>query len=161
MADPIVIDEARQKAGRKILALTDRAGFDAYAAGRLHDRQTGTWRYLLVTPMLKSHGPRWIYERLLKVFRYHPLPEGVTPLDVYVMDPAMEIAAFGEPFLAMDDRENSTGVGILLTHDVKIDDSTVSDGFVTFYRRLPASLRVQRRDPARKFDLRVRQLEAA
>jgi len=154
------IDAVREAAGREILDLTDRFGFDAFAAGWLHDRQTGAWRYLLVTPMLKTHGPSWVYDHLLRLFRHNPLPDGITPLDICVVDPTMEIAAFGPPFLAMDERRAPAGLGILLTHDVQINDFLIEDGFVAFYRRLPQELR-ERRNPARQFDLKIRQLDRA
>jgi hypothetical protein len=162
MADQVAdIDEVRLAAGREILRLTDRFGFDAFAAGWLHDRESGAWRYLLVTPMLKTRGPHWVYERLLRLFRYRPLPEGITPLDIHVVDPDMEIAAFGEPFLAIDEREIPAGVQVFLAHDVRIKDFLVGDGFVAFYRRLPIEQRQHRGDPARQFDMRVRQLDRA
>lgn len=161
MAEQIVeIDAARQAAGREILDLTDRFGFDAFAAGWLYDRSTRVWRYLLVTPMLKTHGPNWIYDRLLRMFRHHPLPAGVTPLDIYVIDPEMEIAAFGPPFVAMDERQAPPGLTVLMTGNVQINEFLIDDGFVVFYRRLPQNLRVGR-SPARQFDLKVRQLDKA
>lgn len=155
------IDEVRKAAGREILDLTDRFGFDAFAAGWLHDRRSGAWRYLLVTPMLRTHGPTWVYDRLLRLFRHQPLPEGISPLDVYVIDPDMEIAAFGLPFLAVDERDVPAGLSIVLTHDVRISDFLIDDGFVAFYRRLPMELRKRKSDPARRFDSRVRQLDRA
>jgi hypothetical protein len=161
MADPVVVDEARQKAGREILSLTDRAGFDAYAAAWLHDRETGAWRYVLVTPMLQTHGPRWIYERLLRLFQRHSLPDGISPLDIYVIDPSMETAAFGEPVIAIDESDVPAGIQVMALNHVRVDDLLVGDGFAAFYRRLPNERRAEKHDPARKFDLRVRQLEAA
>jgi hypothetical protein len=44
---------------------------------------------------------------------------------------------------------------------VTIEDCQIGDGFVVFYRRLPPEMRDRRRNPARRFDMRVRQLEAA
>jgi hypothetical protein len=161
MAEQTVkIDPTRKAAGRDILSLTDRFGFDAFAAGWLYDQSTRRWRYLLVTPMLETHGPKWIYDRLLRMFRHNPLPAGVTPLDIYVIDPEMEIAAFGPPLAGTDEREAPAGVTMLLTHNVRINDFLIEDGFVGFYRRLPQTQRT-RRSPARQFDLKVRQLDKA
>ncbi len=110
--------------------------------------------------MLKTHGPSWVYDRLLRMFRHNPLPAGVTPLDIYVIDPEMEITAFGPPFLAMDERQAPPGMDVLLTHNVRINDFLIGNGFVAFYRRLPLERR-GRRNPARQFDLKVRQLDKA
>ena len=155
------IDRVRQAAGREILDLTDRFGFDAYAAGWLHDRRTGAWRYLLVTPMLKTHGPRWVYDRLLRLFRYNPLPAGISPLDIFVIDPDMEIAAFGQPWLAFDERTAPSGLGVFLSQDLRIGDFLIGEGFVAFYRRLPPELRRRKTNPARRFDRSVRNLDRA
>ena len=96
-------------------------------------------------------------------FRHHPLPEGISPLDIYVIDPDMEIAAFGVPMVAMDERDTQwpAGLTMLITHEVRISDFLIGDGFVAFHRRLPMQLRTRRSDPARKFDSRVRQLDRA
>lgn len=162
MADPDdTIDEARREAGRAILKLTDDVGFDAYAAGWLHDRTTDVWRYLLVTPMLKTQGPRWIYDRLLRVFQHCPLPEGVSPVDIFVLDPEVETAVFGPPLVEMDERDLPAGITATLSQDVSLGGFLVRDGSVTLFRRVPIQLRKSTRNPARRFDMRVRQLEAA
>jgi hypothetical protein len=162
MADQISeIDAVRRGAGQEILDLTDQFGFGAFAAAWLHDRGTGAWRYLLVTPMLKTRGPRWVYERLLRLFRHNPLPTGITPLDIYVVDPDMEIAAFGEPVVAMDDRAAPAGLSAIIVQDIKIEDFLIGNGFAAFYRRLPLELRKHQANPARQFDLRIRQLDKA
>ena len=155
-----MIDPARLDAGRAILDLTDAHGFDAFAAGWIHDRATGAWRYVLVTPMLRSRGPRWVYERLMRLFRHRPLPEGISPLDIVVLDPGMEEAAFGPPLVALDERALPPGVGIQLVADIAVGGFLVGEGFVAFYRRLPLSHRGRRRDPATRFDAEVRRLAA-
>lgn len=157
------IDDLRQAAGLEILDLTDRFGFDAFAAGWLHDRQSGAWRYLLVTPMLRTRGPAWVYNRLLRLFRHRPLPDGVSPLDVHVIDQDMEFAAFGRPTVAMDERDGNlpAGINVLFAQDLRIGDFMIDDGFVAFHRRLPIPLRTRKADPARQFDTRVRQLDQA
>jgi len=162
MADVAVnIDEARQAAGREILALTDRVGFDAYAAGWLYDRPTDTWRYVLVTPMLSTKGPAWVYERLMRLFRSNPLPPGVSLLDIHVIDPEMETALFGPPALAFDDREPVPGINVMLSQHLQFDNFLIEDGFVAFHRRLPDQLRQGRRDPGPRFNQRVSELQAA
>jgi hypothetical protein len=160
-----MIPEPRNSAGRDILDLTDKFGFDAYAAGWVHDRPTHAWKYLLVTPMLKTKGPTWVYERLMKLFRHHPLPDGISPLDIFVIDPAMEIGLFGPPMISADVRSVAAGVtsslNVIIGHEMRFDGFSVTDGFVGFYRRLPLPARKKHRDPVVNFDHRVKHLIAA
>jgi len=159
MADITVnIDEARQVVGRMILALTDSVGFDAFAAGWLCNQPADTWRYFLVTPMLRSRGPTWIYERLMRLFRHDPLPAGFSPLDIHVIDPEMERALFGPPDVA---NPNAHGLNGLPSHDLRPEHRVIEDGFVMFQRRLPAELRRHRRDPGAQFNKQINQLQAA
>jgi hypothetical protein len=154
------IDQARLDAGQAILDLTDRGGFDARAAGWLHDRPTGAWRYLLVTPMLNTHGPKWVYERLLRLFRKFDLPAGISPLDIYVIDEAMEFSAFGPPLVAFGTERTVPGVRMYVTHPIQIDGFMVSDGFVVFLRRLPEAIRKLHGNPAKHFDKTIQKLAA-
>lgn len=87
----VSLDPARHATAREIVNLVNRSGVSVQSAGWLHDRATGTWRFVLVTPMLRTHGPAWIYDRMLR----HPLPAGVTPSDIYVIDPEMAGAVGG------------------------------------------------------------------
>ncbi len=159
------VDEARTDAGKRILDMTDAVGFDAHAAGWIHDRPTASWRYLLSTPMLKSEGPLWIYSRLMKVFRHTPLPEGVSPLDIFVIDPDFEMALFGPSLMGRyvsPIKNPHLKVAILtLAQDIQFEDFAVTDGFVSFYRRLLPVERHRRHNPARTFDHKVKVLEAA
>lgn len=158
------VDDVRLAAGRRILEMTDAVGFGAYAAGWVHDRPTDTWRYLLSTPMLKSKGPTWVYERLLRVFKHMPLPEGVSPLDIFVIDPALEMALFGN-FLMGGRMHTLDGKLIsdsfMIAQDMRFEGFSVTDGFVSFYRRLATGDRKRQRDPVRTFNHRVDMLEAA
>jgi hypothetical protein len=88
MADEAVtLDELRRASGRKLLEMTDAVGFGALGAAWIHEPDADHWWYLLVTPMIDSKGPRWVYERLLKVFGKWRLPEGITPLDIRIISP--------------------------------------------------------------------------
>ena len=159
------VDDARTAAGRQILAMMDEVGFDAYAAGWIHDGPTNTWRYILSTPMLKSKGPIWIYDHLLRMFRFRPLPDGVSPLDVFVIDPDYELALFGDlavgsQYVSQNNPMHHIDV-VAFSQDMVFPGFAVTDGFVVFYRKLAQSDRNRRRDPVRTFDHKIRQLEAA
>jgi len=156
----MTIDETKQAAGQAILELTDRFGFDALAAGWLYDRPTDTWRYLLVTQMLRSEGPRWIYDRLLRIFQRYHLPDGVSPLDIFVIDEATEMAAFGKPLFAVDQDRTIPGMRMFVTQPITVNEFVVTDGFVAFLRRVPVELRKNHRNPARRFDKTIQKLAA-
>lgn len=154
------VDQARLDAGQAILELTDSFGFDALAAGWLHDKPTDAWRYFLVTPMLKSNGPEWIYSRLLRIFRKFPLPAGISPLDIYVIDEAMEMSAFGKPLLAFDHNRSVPGVRMTIKQAVKLPGFMITDGSVIFIRRTPEEVRKRLGNPARRFDKTIQKLAA-
>jgi hypothetical protein len=160
------LDAERKAAGLDILRLTDEFGFDAFSAAWLHDRPSQLWRYLLVTPLLDTKGPIWVHARLLRVFKRCPLPAGITPLDIFVVDPATEDAVFGDRIIQFDPRLRASDGSVetlvlMATQDIRIEGFSITDGFAAFYRRLPDADRKARRDSSRLFDRRVRQLEAA
>lgn len=156
---PQELDQERLSAGQEILRLTDQVGFGAYAAAWAYDRTTGRWRYVLSTPMLKSQGPRWVYDRLLKVFTRLPLPEGITPLDIFVIDPAVEAVVLGDPDV-LSVGGIPAGLGLVISvKDADLGPFVIGFGFVSFLRRLPTAERS--RNPARTFDRKVHQLLAA
>lgn len=155
------LDAERKAAGAALLALTDKVGFHAYAAAWVYNRTTENWLFVLVSPMVDTRGPRWIYERLLRAFRVCPLPEGITPLDIFVVSPAMEEAIFGSmKAVGIEDGgpHEPTQVRAVLKN-VVINGVHVGDGYAAIYRRLPLGYR--RRDPSGYFDKGVKQLEAA
>jgi hypothetical protein len=159
------VDEARSTAGKRILDMMDAVGFDAYAAGWIHDRPTGTWRYLLSTPMLKTKGPIWIYRRLKKVFDHTPLPDGVSPLDIFIIDPDYEMVLFGNSgmgsYVSSVKPPQVQTLILAIAQDIRFDGFSVTDGFASFYRRLAPPDRQRRRNPTRTFDHKVKMLEAA
>ncbi len=147
----------RQTAGQAVLALTDRVGFDAYAAAWVFDAESGAWRFVLSTPMLGLRGPEWVYSRLLRAFRRLEMPRGMSPLDVFVIDPAVEVAVFGEPDWPPA-RPAQGGPALTLGIPLRASGA-FGEGVAYFYRRLPG--RERGRDPSRDFDLLVRRLKAA
>ena len=152
------IDDVRLKSGRELLALTDAIGFGAYAAAWVYDRSTSVWRYVLSTPMLQSHGPAWVYERLLKVFNKIELPEGICPLDIFVIDPRVEVGVLGEPDILAVGPTPAGMETVITLRDADLGSFSVGYGLVVFLRRLPT--RDRKRDPSRTFDRRVRDLAA-
>ena len=167
--DRYQIEESRSEAGRQILSMTDSVGFGAFAAGWIHDIPTGSWRYLLSTPMLKSEGPLWVYKRLNIVFKHIPLPEGISPLDIFVIDPELEFSLFGAGVWIEETPArlqglldpSISGIVLMINVDVKIDGFAVTDGFASFYRRISPASRKKKTSPVRKFDHKVKMLEAA
>lgn len=155
---PQELDPTRLKAGAELLRLTDSVGFDARSAAWILDRETGVWRYVLSSPMVAARGPDWVYARLLRAFERLPFPEGMSPLDVFVIEPAVEEAVLGG-----QDALGAAGTlpGVEATAAIRSADLgpfSVGLGLAFFYRRCPHGERG--RDPSRIFDLRVRKLAA-
>ncbi len=86
------------------------------------------------------------------MFRLWPLPDGVSPSDVFVISPEYEMILFGNP----------NGVEIVtFSKPLSFAGFTVSDGFVVFLRRLPVEERIRNRHPGRSFARKICRLEAA
>ncbi|WP_149538402.1 hypothetical protein [Siccirubricoccus phaeus] len=159
-ADDVELDPEREAAGAALLDLTDEIGFHAYAAAWVRNRDTDEWHFVLVSPMVDTRGPRWIFERLLRAFRIRPLPAGISPMQIHVVSPAWENAIFGAPHgfrFSIEPQRPSHLIATL--KDVVVNDVKVGDGYAAIYRRLPLDKR--KRNPAEYFDRGVRNLEAA
>ncbi len=83
----VTLDDLRKDSGAKLLTLTDAFGFAALGAAWAYDRDAERWWYLLVSPMIDSKGPAWVYERLAALFGKLHLPEGISPLDIRIASP--------------------------------------------------------------------------
>lgn len=83
----IAINSDRHISVQSLLNLVDKAGFEAVGAGWILERHSKRWFFLLVSPMIDTEGPKWVYQRLLKAFRKLHLPAGITPLDIVVSSP--------------------------------------------------------------------------
>ncbi len=136
-----------------MLKLTDEVGFSATGAAWVHDRDSNRWHYLLVTPMIDSKGPRWVYERLLKVFAKLPLPPGITPLDITIASPREEFfRQFPVKTLASESFGTAAHLRDHIFNGVFVDE-------MTLYRMVPMGNGAG--DRARTFESKVNQLLAA
>jgi hypothetical protein len=151
-ADTVKLDPVRQEAGRALLARTDALGFGAVGAAWVHSREADRWWFMLVSPMVDTKGPQWLYERFARVFAKWQLPDGMTPLDIRIVSP--DEALYREVPLQVG--------GADIGRAIELAGATVSDVPIDtafFYRAKPASR--GRADPSRRFDMKVRQLMAA
>lgn len=149
-ADSNKLSDQRRVSGAALLKLTDDVGFGALGAGWLLDDNAQTWRYLLVSPMIDSKGPRWVYERLLQVFRKTKLPEGITPLDIVIVSPR-QIGFRNFPI------RHSGDDGVMHLTDMTVDGLHI--GYMALYRMLP--MKNDAGERAKTFESRVRELVAA
>jgi hypothetical protein len=156
MADqPLTITEERKAAGEQILQLTDDIGFRAVGAGWFYSSEAEIWCYVLVTPMLDSMGPRWLQERLLKVFQRYPLPPGVTPLDLRIVSPREDW------YRRFPMKVSSNGTGVVPTMELQ---ATYIPGMTPVDYAYMYRMETQPQfagDRAKAFDQRVRALLAA
>lgn len=154
VADTVTLDEARRASGAELLKLLDGVAFGAVGAAWVYSRDVDRWHYLLITSMVDTKGPQWIYERLLKVFTRLRLPDGITPLDIVVAS-SKEQAFVQFPFHKYGDDPSQDEV--LRIQNVNFNGFEVDAIFLYRFRSTMASTG----DGSRKFDLKVRQLLAA
>ncbi len=152
--DTVTLDPRRLEAGRALLARTDALGFGAIGVAWVHSTDADCWWFMLVSPMVVTKGPQWLYERLGRVCAKWQLPEGMTPLDIRIVSPYE--ALYRQIPLQLGAAAPDIGTAIELT-DATVGDVPIDQAF--FYRAKPASRR--RTDPSGRFDRKVRQLIAA
>ncbi len=151
---PMAMTEIRLDSGRQLLEMTDRLDFGAVAAAWVQDSENGHWWYLLVTPMVDSFGPTWIYERLLKVFQKWKLPDGISPLDIRVASPFE--SGVRTLFEGIDAKMIERGPAPVV--DINIGNGLFARATVP-YRTMTSS--AKRGDSAKAFDQKVHGLLAA
>jgi len=158
------LTQRRLQAGVQIMKMTDDVGFDAYSVVWLYDRSDATWRLVMSTPMLNAKGSLWVYKRLLRVFRNCPLPEGVTPLDIVVIDLQLEFELYGDGYpgdvldLLSPEQAEQT---MTISRRMRIGQFDIDNGEAFFLRRLDPRKRKRRRRSEDLFDRQVSMLKAA
>ncbi|UPY35517.1 hypothetical protein [Sediminicoccus sp. KRV36] len=157
-AVPKALEPDREAAGRMILQMLDDVGLEVYAAAWVFSRDTQRWRYVVSTPLLRLKGPGWIYERLLKVFVAKGLPAGVTPLDVFIIDPEMEMGVLGASLMGIENNAPGLDMPLMAITDADFGPFAVPYGFIAIYRRI---MQEKRRAPdVMRFADRARKLSA-
>jgi hypothetical protein len=150
VAQSVMLDDLRRQSGAQLLRMTDEFGFGALGAAWVHDAEASRWWYLLVSPMIDTKGPRWVYDRLIRIFQKLALPEGITPLDIRIASPHEQDWRTIAASMHVDDSEieiRSSEIG-----GVRIDRMLA-------YRILHADNLHRRRE--RVFDTRYRELMRA
>lgn len=148
--ETVTLDDLRRENGVKLLALTDEFGFAALGAAWVYDRDAERWWYLLVSPMIDSKGPAWVYERLVALFHKLHLPDGISPLDIRIASP--KEARFRD--LAGAFRITDSGITIA---NSQIGGMYITSMFI--YRMHKDNGRVG--DRTRRFEARYQELMAA
>jgi hypothetical protein len=155
MADQtLTLDETRRESGSALLKLTDEVGFGALGAAWVYNREADRWWFLLVSPMVDTKGPLWIYQRFLQIFQKWQMPDGITPMDIRVASPKEEFFR-SFPIKSMP-AADQMGITIELAN-MAINDMTIDR--MSIYRM--NALAPKAPDNSRLFDLRVRQFLAA
>ncbi len=146
----VVFTPEREKAGADILAVTDFIGFNATGAAWVWTASSDHWHFLLISHMIDSKGPTWVYEHLLHVFKRHTLPENITPLDLMIASPR-ETTSLTSAF------RKGNGGGVLTLTDMTVNGLDID--FVAMYRMQPLPTDAGARTKA--FERRVTELMAA
>lgn len=145
------LDDVRRSSGYELLSMLDGVGFGAIGAAWVLDEDSDRWRYLLISPMIDSKGPHWVYERLLQVFRKLKLPKGITPLDIVVASPR-------EIDMQRLTHITHTNGALMIVSGMMVNDMHVH--FMAIYRMLPFAPR-DAGERVKAFDRKVAQLMAA
>ncbi len=146
----LTLDQLREDSGEALLALTDEFGFAALGAAWVYDVEAERWWYLLVSPMIDTKGPAWVYRRLVALFDKLHLPDGISPLDIRIASPqettirtlASVIRVTGSRVPFAGNRINGTSISAMLIYRMLPDDGQVGE-------------------QARRFDARYQELMAA
>lgn len=150
------ISAERRTAGYNLLSLTDKIGFNACAAAWLFNKENDRWLYILVTPMIDSKGPKWVYSRLIKALKVLQIPAGIRPLDIHLGSPRDEWFAkfpFKTDFANLDDQKEPQlfEIADLTANKMPID-------YMACYRMRPETRNAG--EIAKAFDWHVNQLVA-
>lgn len=153
----ITVTAARRDAGYELLRKTDDLGFDAVGAGWYQAEEEGRWRFFLVTPMIDSKGPRWVYDQLMTALRVIKIPDGIKPLEIHLVSPREERfydlrKRLHVPTYPQDGKRD-------LFHAHGPDIEKLGIYAIVLYRMKDMDNRAG--DIARQFAAKVRELEAA
>jgi hypothetical protein len=147
----VVLTEERRTAGYDILKLTDDVGFKASGAAWVWQADSDHWHYLLVSHMIDSEGPIWVYKRLMQVFRKYQLPSIISPLDIKIASPReVNYRDFG--FVIDHGSDNPNVFTDLSINKLGID-------YMAVYRMTPLPRNAGER--TRQFDAKVSELMTA
>lgn len=155
----ITITKDRRNAGYDLLRKTDALGFGAIGAGWYQNAPGARWRFFLVTPMIDSKGPNWVYDRLLAALRVVKLPPGIKPLEIHLVSPREERFYDLRKRLNIPDLpEPPESKEVNLFHAHGDDMTRLGIHAIVIYRMKDMDRRAG--DTARNFDRKVRELHA-
>ena len=126
-------------------------GFQASGAAWVWNADSDHWHFLLISHMIDSEGPLWVYQRLMRIFSKFHLPALITPLDILIASPRQ-----------VDYRDFPVRVSGVINEISEIADLSINNlgiDYMAIYRMLPLPKNAGER--TRKFDSRVNELMAA
>ncbi|WP_406238217.1 hypothetical protein ACF3NX_12700 [Acetobacter orientalis] len=153
----ITVDQDRREAGYELLEKTDAFGFNAIGAGWYKSAPEGRWRFFLVTPMIDSRGPKWVYDRLMSALRVVKIPRGIKPLEIHLASPREERFYDLRKKLRIPDMPKTAEVNLFHAHGDDLERLGIYA--IVLYRMGDMDPRAG--DTARIFDSRVKKLLAA
>lgn len=91
MVTEVVVKESLSNdmisAGENLIRRLDRARLSIDAALWLYDIETNTWRFMLASPAVRVHGPKWVYKKVQLVMSQIQGEKSKIPLkDITVVD---------------------------------------------------------------------------
>ena len=145
------LDDLRFRSGIDLLQKIDDLAFEPVIAGWILHLETHRWQYLLVTSMIDSRGPDWVYRRLLQALMRVKLPDGITPLDIHISS-AQEVRFHDFHFGYTGPFEGALRISGMTVGRWAIEQAVL-------YRSIPPDGRVS--DASNRFDARVKAVMAA
>jgi hypothetical protein len=68
------LDGPHMELGQQVVQQADAAGLNPSGAAWIRDSSSDKWVLELATQLLDSHGPQWVYDRIVPILRVTPLP---------------------------------------------------------------------------------------
>jgi hypothetical protein len=128
---PAGVSDERFDAGQRLLAAADELGLEAQGAAWIYMDDLEEWRYFLVTALVDTEGPLWVYKRLLRAFNKLAERDDFLSVDVQLASP--NEVWFRAIMIMMNI------VGLSSARDLGVDDSQVyADGRVYIIKHFRA-----------------------
>lgn len=130
MATEVVVKESLSNemisAGEELTRRLDQARLVVDASLWLYNAETNTWRFVISSPEVRVHGPKWVYKKIQSVVSQIQWEKSKIPLkDITVVDSQDPLISV----LRLTVKTGDTVSGIRFTQNV-IDGVFIEDAYI-------------------------------